>query len=66
MLNLPNYKGPSFPAPILSMDEYFEFVEWYRENFFDKEVYEFWNKKNLVNERFVIQEDRHGSSSSTS
>ncbi len=53
-LKLPNFKGPSFPSRVLSMDAYLEFVQWYRQHLFNKEAYEFWRDKMRVNVPFRI------------
>ena len=54
-LNLPIIKE-SLPPPILSMDAYLQFVEFYRKHLLNRKFYEDWLKKqSTVNVRFTLK-----------
>lgn len=54
-LNLPIIKGPVLKAKILSMDEYFKFVQFNLKQAFDKRAYAKWKKMLIVNTPFFIK-----------
>ena len=41
-LNFPSFSGEPMPPPVLSMDDYAAFVEFYLETFSDPERYNSW------------------------
>ena len=51
-LNLPIIKGPTGEPPILSMDQYVEFIRFNLENTFDRESYWEWKKTMAVDVPF--------------
>jgi len=54
-LNLPIIKGPMPPPPILSMNQYFDFVQMFLKYFFDRKSYEYWKEKRTVNVPFSLK-----------
>ena len=54
-LNLPIIKGILHGPRPLSMDEYFEFVQFNLKHVFDRETYAKWKKLRVVNVPFVIK-----------
>ena len=53
-LRLPIIKEKQSPPRNFSMDEYDDFVQFNREIFFDRDVYEKWKKESVVNVPFKI------------
>lgn len=54
-LNLPVFKEPGPPPPIFSMDEYFQFVEFYVEHLLDQKAYQAERKKSVVTVPFRLR-----------
>ena len=54
-LNLPIIKGPLPPPRSLSMHDYLKFVLWGHKHTFNREAYEYWKEKRVVNVRFSLK-----------
>ena len=54
-LKLPIFKNKVSKAKILSMDEYFNFVQFNLKQAFDKKAYMKWKKMLIVNVSFSIK-----------
>lgn len=52
--DLPIIKGDVMPSPVLSMDEYLQFVEFCWKNTFNREADEEWRKISAVNVPFIL------------
>lgn len=54
-LNFPILKGNPMPPPVLSMDEYADFVQFYIENLLDRESYEKERAKGRITVPFKLK-----------
>ena len=54
-LKFPVIKKADSESKILSMDEYFEFVQFHLQHTFDKKAYAKWKKLLIVNTPFLIK-----------
>ena len=54
-LNFPVFKEGLPGPPILSMDQYYQFVEMHLRYFFNSQANEYWKKKRAVNVPFFLK-----------
>lgn len=54
-LNFPVFKEPLPGPPILSMDNYVKFVEFWRRSVMNRKAYEEERKKSIVDVRFILK-----------
>ena len=53
-LNLPVFTGPSLPPPVLSMNDYLDFVEFNLKYTFNREAYEKEKRLSAVDISFML------------